>query len=304
MASYFLGFLTLIFMVTALLQQGLCAVLDERFVNKGYLNNVTSRPAEVSDTNTTHIGSAGDFPVCHDLEGPIAPLCLPLNGANVLVDAIYYVTWNADFYPLNATITIEMRYLNSSEGDSAYTSERTDNSYGYLPLGMSKEWLQDKPYNDLTLYIIELDPTSGRRASARQGPTIRLHPKPVEHYRPSPPLPYNRLALFVGLPVSLGAIILVVGGLYFGMRDSRRIKVERLRIAREKAYGIGESKMERLGAMTERDISTDLYSPGEYSGLFYDVLPEMVNSDLLSEFERTAGHVFRRDISKLKSWSG
>lgn len=56
--------------------------------------------------------------------GPFAPFCLPQDGANVVVDATYYITWNADFYPLNASITIEMRYSNSTARDSAFTSEK------------------------------------------------------------------------------------------------------------------------------------------------------------------------------------
>lgn len=119
-------------------------------------------PSQELRNNTDISSFSGDFPICTDLNGPIAPFCLPKDGADVTADATYYVTWNADFYPLNATITIELRYANSSQGDSAFTSEKTDNSYGYISLPMQKEWLQGKPYNALTLYIIELDP---RRAA-------------------------------------------------------------------------------------------------------------------------------------------
>lgn len=169
-------------------------------------NDVSTQRPDTNAVTRNITPTTVDFPICTDLKGPLAPFCLPEDGANVTVDATYYVTWNADFYPLNTTITIEMRYANSTQGDSAYTSERTDNSYGYLPLHMQKEWLQGKHYNVLTLYIIELDPTSGNRASARQGPTVVLHPRPVEHYKPPPQIPFNKKALYVGLPVSLGVV--------------------------------------------------------------------------------------------------
>ena len=194
-----------------------------------------------------YISPSRDFPICTDLDTPLVPFCLPHDGADVFVDATYYVTWNADFYPLNATITIELRYSDSTEGDSAFTSARVDNSYGYVPIHMSGEWLQGKSQNALTLYIIELEPASDRRASAQQGPTITLHTKPMERYRHPPPLPFNKVALYIGLPVSLGVVITVVAGLFFGMRESRRIGIGNIMGSRGKGYGIRKSKFERLG---------------------------------------------------------
>lgn len=251
----------------------------------------------------TNNASPDDFPVCTDIDGPFAPFCLPQDGADVIVDATYYVTWNADFYPLNASITIEMRYSNSTVGDSAFTSEKTDNSYGYLPLHMRKEWLQEKAHNDLTFYLIELNPASGTRASIRKGPRITLHPKPVEHYKPSPPMTFNKRALFIGLPVSLSVIIVVVAGLFFGMRESRRIGLGSVMGSRGKGYGIGKSKSQRL-----RKSRSEFYHSNAASALkkYTDDtdsgLSEVADPDLHSEIERTARFAFRQDSMRLKSW--
>jgi len=258
-----------------------------------------------SATNTTSPPSSGEFPVCRDFGLPFSPFCLPKDGANVTVDSTYYVTWNADYYPINATITIELRYSDTSEGDSAYTSEKTENSYGYIPLKMNKDWLQGKSRNKLTLYIIENDPASDQRASARQGPTIELVPRPVEHYKPPPPTPFNKLGLIIGLPVSLGVVLLVVAGLFFGMRKNRRIGLGNVMGSRNGGYGIRQSKIRRLGGGKRKGAPR----LGELDGFErYTDYPEggsveRVDTDLFNEMERTRGRVFKQEISKLKSWS-
>ncbi|KAE8147432.1 hypothetical protein BDV25DRAFT_33575 [Aspergillus avenaceus] len=233
-----------------------------------------------------------DFPICTDSKGPFAPICLPRDGADIIVEATYYVTWNADFYPLNATITIEMRYTNSSAGESAFTSKSTDNSYGYIPLHIRQDWLQDKPQNELTLYIIELDPASGTRASVRKGPTITLRPKPVEQHKPPPqPMAFNKVALLIGLPISLGIIIVVVAGLFFGMRKSSKIGLGSVMGSRGKGYGIGKSRDQRLERGRDEMVHSDApfalnkYTDSAESGL--------IDSDGHYDPSRTAAFVLK-----------
>lgn len=243
--------------------------------------------------------SVGDFPICTTADAPFLPFCLPQNGTDVMADAAYYVTWNSDYYPLNATITIELRYSNSSLGDSAFTSEKTANSYGYITLYMRKEWLQGKPRNEITLYIIELDPASGRRASARQGPTITLHPKPVEHYKPPPQLPFNKVALCIGLPVSLGVVILVVAGLYFGMRERRKIAVGNVMGSRGRRRGTRKSEGQPcLDAEGTIDIDRldGFRALRKYSDEYSEASTEIYDADQCDK------STFKNEISKLKSW--
>lgn len=255
------------------------------------------------DTASTKTVSAGAFPVCTDFTSTFPPFCLPHDGTDVIVDATYYVTWNADFYPLNATITIELRYSNSSEGDSAFTSERTDNSYGYIPLHMRKEWLQDKPRNTLTLYIIELDSISDRRASARQGPTVMLLPKPVEHYKPPPPLPFNKLALIIGLPVSVGVVILIVCALSIGMWRSRKNGIEHIRAPRNKGYGIGKSKNQRMGGKNAMDEEADALATMKKYSDANEGMSEISEPDLYHELY-IGNYASGTRVGRLKSWSG
>ncbi|RHZ50072.1 DUF4448 domain-containing protein [Aspergillus thermomutatus] len=260
-------------------------------------------PSQESRNTTNTRLFPGDFPICTDFNGPIAPFCLPKDRADVIVDATYYVTWNADFYPLNASITIELRYSNSSQGDSAFTSEKTDNSYGYIPLHMQKEWLQGKSYNALTLYIIELDPTSGSRASAREGPTVILHSRPIEHYKPSPQIPFNRTALYIGLPVSLGVVIAVVAGLAFGMRKSRRLGLRDVVSTRGRGYGIGKSKNQRLGNKRESNGPDSLAALNKYAEDLGEGFSEFEGSEKSHGLERSGSFACRQEVSRLKTWS-
>lgn len=72
---------------------------------------------------TSAPSSVGDFLICTTADAPFLPFCLPQNGTDIMVDADYYVTWNSDYYPLNATITIELRYSNSSLRFGVYLGE-------------------------------------------------------------------------------------------------------------------------------------------------------------------------------------
>ena len=280
---------------------------------KGYVDKpseIVQRTGETDENDTfytlsSQTSSAGAFPVCTERNTAFSPFCLPHDGADVIVDATYYVTWNADLYPLNATITIELRYPNSSEGDSAFTSERTDNSYGYVPLRMQKEWLQGKPHNTLTLYIIELDSTSDRRASAKQGPTVVLLSNSAEHYKPPPPLPFNKLALMIGLPVSVGVVVLLVCAVSFGMWKSRKTGIEHIRASRNKGYGVGKSKNQRMGNRKNAlDIEADALAVMKKYSDADEGMSEVAGPDLYHDVYRPTNYGVGSRVGRLKSWSG
>jgi hypothetical protein len=249
------------------------------------------------------LSSTRDFPVCTETRGRFEPFCLPKDGTNITVDSTYYITWNADFYPINSSIIIELRYANNSAGDSAYTSDETENGYGYVPIKMQEEWLQGKFSNQLTLYIIENNPGSDQRASYREGPTITLLPKPVEHYKPPPPTSFNKLGLLVGLPVSLSVITLVVAGLFFGMRRSRQIGLGNVMGPKRNGYGIQQSKIERLGC---RDRGSMSWGGTDDEYIYADTQHRPVvktDTELYNDMERTRGWAFTHEISNFKSWS-
>ncbi|KAI9038909.1 DUF4448 domain-containing protein [Aspergillus affinis] len=264
--------------------------------------NISTADSHGNLSSHHHESPPGDFPICTDVNGTFVPFCLPMDGADVHVDATYYVTWNADFYPLNATITIELRYSNSTEGDSAFTSEKTDNSYGYIPMHMHGEWLQGKSQNALTFYIIELDLESDRRANAQQGPTIILRHKPVEHWQPSPQLPFNKMALYIGLPVSLAVVVAVVLGLFFGMQNRRKIGIGSIMGSRGAGYAVGKSRNQRMGQNQKESESDGPPLWKQFTDETDSTLPEINQSAVFDDLERTASYAFNRDQSKFKSW--
>ncbi|MCJ1362953.1 hypothetical protein MMC16_002059 [Acarospora aff. strigata] len=160
---------------------------------------------------------------------------------------IHIVTWNADYYPINSTIIIEADYVNASGGGAvAWSSPKTLNNYGFVTMTMDSAWLQGQKRNNLTLYIIQLDPTPNQRASTKSGPTISLINKPVEHYPPPPTKPPSKLGLQIGLPVGLGLFVFVLFGLFLGMRKHRKIGLGSVMGSR-KGYGVGKSRRQRVG---------------------------------------------------------
>lgn len=280
--------------MAALLGHTLGAALDPRGAGT-MLDLAPAVPDTGLKINSNSTQSPGPFPVCTEINGPFAPFCLPHDGQDMVVDATYYVTWNSDYFDLNATATIELRYPNVSQGDSAFTSERTENSYGYIALHMEQRWLQEKPRNPLTFYIIEMDSSSNERASVQQGPTIMLHKRPPEHYKPPPRLPPSKLALCVGIPVSLAVVLGIVGGLYFGMRESRRIGLGNVMGSCGRGYGVAQSKSQRVNGGRGRAAYNDSREIARYS----DDAGEGEDKDV----GRASSGAFTNKLTKLKSWS-
>ncbi|KAI9741334.1 MAG: hypothetical protein M1834_003051 [Cirrosporium novae-zelandiae] len=194
----------------------------------------TTKDAATSTSDTAESATAsrtldGDFPVCHEATGPLRPFCLPTDGRD-------------------------------NGGQSAWTSDRTANSYGYLTVTFEKAWLQDNARNNLTFYIVEYDPSSTTRNSILNGPTVSLTTAPKTHYSPSPPTSVpNKAGLMIGLPVCLGFVLLVVCGLFIGMRKHRRIGLGNV-MGRKRGYGIGKSRKQRVGK--KGPIRLDEYEAG------------------------------------------
>ncbi|OJD12095.1 hypothetical protein AJ78_07255 [Emergomyces pasteurianus Ep9510] len=249
---------------------------------------------------------------CHVERDSKNPFCLPKNGTEVLTGDKYHVTWDSDAFPPNSTITVGLNYVNSSEnaGVSAYTSDRTENSYGFVTIEMDKAWLQDQPRNNLSVYIVEYNPGSNERAKTVPGPVISLVNKPNKHYPPPPPTPPpNKTGLMIGLPVALGVVLLVLLGLYFGMSKNRRIGLGNIMGSRGKGYGGGKSRIERLGGRGRRRGGAAAASVrlGELNdGEQYTDEPRggriKGDTEIFNESERTRGNAFREELSRMKSW--
>ena len=216
------------------------------------------------------------------------------------------MTWNPTNYPINSTITIELNYVNTTTmgGKSAYSSERTENRYGYVTIEMEDDWLQGHSRNNLTLYLIADDPTSDERVVPIKGSMISLVEKPAEHYPPPPPTPVpNKLGLMVGLPVSLGIVCLIAFGLCFGMRKRRQIGLGSIIGSRKKEYGVGKSRGQRMGGSRRENDAIRLGELDDDPARYTDDPNSMRRPDPeLYHEERTRGEAFRPEVGRMKSW--
>ncbi|KAF2651948.1 hypothetical protein K491DRAFT_719361 [Lophiostoma macrostomum CBS 122681] len=189
------------------------------------------------------------FPVCHDTSADSKnPFCLPNNGSTLYTDKTYYATWNADSFPANSTITVKAQFINDSLQE-VWSSAETQNSWGFVTVPTSKDWLQGQTSYNLTFYAIMFEGDDvTKKANPYEGPTIMITNEPAQHYQPPDPTKVpNKEGLMIGLPVSLGFVLLVVVGLYFGMRKHRHIGLGSIMGRRSKGYGTGKSKRQRMG---------------------------------------------------------
>lgn len=207
---------------------------------------------------------------CTHPTGPFAPFCKPNDGEEYWVGETYdgapppinphsdvqahhltltdcTVVWDPSYYTANSTIILQLNYADvlPHEGRQAWQSAETRNGYGFIAVTMEKAWLRDQARNNLTFYIIQMDPTPDARASERRGPTISLTDKPVTHLTPRPQPKTSRLGLLVGLPVALGVMALIVCGLFLGKRKTRQLGVGKV-MGRRRGYGVRQSRCQRM----------------------------------------------------------
>ncbi|ORY18836.1 hypothetical protein BCR34DRAFT_582762 [Clohesyomyces aquaticus] len=192
------------------------------------------------------IPASTEFPQCHSTDAK--PFCLPNNESTLYVDKTYYATWNPDMLPINSTVTVKIQFLNDSLQE-VWSSPETDNSWGFVSVTMKKEWMQGYSAYNLTFYALNFEANDvTKKAIPYKGPTVLLTNAPSYHYSPPPPTKApDRLGLMIGLPVSLGFVIVVVIGLWVGMRKHRTIGLGNIMGKRNKGYGVGKSRRQRLG---------------------------------------------------------
>jgi hypothetical protein len=80
--------------------------------------------------------------MCHDTQANNQnPFCLPNNGSTLYTDKTYYATWNPDTFPPNSTITVKAQFINDTLQE-VWSSAETQNSWGFVTVPTSKDWLQ------------------------------------------------------------------------------------------------------------------------------------------------------------------
>ncbi|KAF2730512.1 hypothetical protein EJ04DRAFT_392476, partial [Polyplosphaeria fusca] len=185
-------------------------------------------------------------PLCHKTDDT-QPFCLPNNESTLYIGNTYYATWNPDYFPLNSTVTVKAQFINDSLQE-VWSSPATDNSWGFVAFTVGNEWTQSYDRFNLTLYALVFeadDPT--KKATPWTGPTFEVTKEPPRHYAPPEPTKApNKEGLYIGIPVSLGFVLIVVVGLWIGMRHRRTIGIGNI-MGRRQGYGAGKSRRQRLG---------------------------------------------------------
>ncbi|KAH0542652.1 hypothetical protein FGG08_002975 [Glutinoglossum americanum] len=216
----------------------------------GVATTIDAAPAVIASASSDSAGpmpTSGSFPICHDSSGPFKPFCQPTNGSDVWVGDTYFVTWDPSFFGPNSTVSIWLNYVDPEGGGrEAWNSGPRANSYGFVSLQMDNSWRKDNSRNNLTFYLVKVG-SNEVQPTVIQGPTISLIKKPAQHYPPPPRTKApSGLSLEIGIPVALVFIFVVVCGLWIGMRKHRTIGLGNINIGRNKGYGVGQSRRQRI----------------------------------------------------------
>lgn len=187
------------------------------------------------------------FPACSKESTDKNPFCLPSDESKLYYGKTYYATWDPSYFPANSTIQVQIQFSNDST-QQVWSSGKTENSCGFIAVDTKKEWMQGYSMYNLTFHMLNYEASAPERlASTRDGPLITLTNEPPNHY-PPPPLNKvpNKEGLLIGLPLTLGFLLICMVGLYFGMRKHRTIGLGNI-MGRRKGYGVGKSRRQRMG---------------------------------------------------------
>ncbi|KAI5304214.1 hypothetical protein KEM56_006732 [Ascosphaera pollenicola] len=166
---------------------------------------------------------------CHlKKDDPGAPFCLPTQNMTWRVGEVYDVTWDVDLLPQNSTVEIHVDFTETPDdgGVTAFTTEKTESSYGFVKIKTDKKWLQGKKGgNDLILTMVANSPKAGKRAKTFPGPQISLKKKPKKKKSPHRSTPPSQHDLLVGLPLTMAVLIAILIVLFYGMKKHREFNM-------------------------------------------------------------------------------
>jgi hypothetical protein len=158
------------------------------------------------------------------------------------------VIWSPNAFPTNTTILVGLQDTNDTE--SPFISDAMPKERGLTLVTIDPAWLDGLDQRNLTMYWVAYQAGSPSSPSNPRhlAYNVTIVPKPVQH------LPanihkgsFNRESLIIALPIVLGFIVLLVLGLFFGMRGQRRIGLGSIMGRGRLGYGTNKSRRERLG---------------------------------------------------------
>jgi hypothetical protein len=193
------------------------------------------------------------------------PICAPHEGQVLTVDSTYWselsvrpassnaltaqVDWNPAAFPAaNTTIRIALQYTNDTSR-VAWISDNQPTYAGTTTVKILAAYLDGWDQRNMSLVWVSYGPGGSSTNDPRHiAYNVTLAVAPPQHLPAPPPTPApDRHSLLIALPVSLGAVLLVVLGLFFGMRSHRRIALGSVMGRGRRGYGVGKSRRERMG---------------------------------------------------------
>ncbi|ODA76150.1 hypothetical protein RJ55_08433 [Drechmeria coniospora] len=197
--------------------------------------HITTSTGEPPNPTATKAGSLeGAFSRCYNLDGPFAPFCRPDINSTLLTGNTYYITWDPDYYnrtglagKTNATtveISVRLDYLNTSSNEMLKldTSDRVPARWGFWPFKLENDHLKGKRVNNVTITLLSSIMGSVEKNKSVALP-VSLTAPGLDHTTPTK-VPSGG-ALVIALPIVLGAIALIVIGLFLWHRKTRRIQL-------------------------------------------------------------------------------
>jgi hypothetical protein len=130
----------------------------------------------------------------------------------------------------------------------AWISDKQPTYLGYTTVTILPAWLEGWDSRNMTLVWVSYAPGASSASDPRHTSyNVTLAVPPVQHLPAPPPTPApDKKSLLIALPLSLGAVLLVVLGLFFGMRSHRRIMLGSVMGRGRRGYGAGKSRRERM----------------------------------------------------------
>ncbi|KAF2141232.1 uncharacterized protein K452DRAFT_359032 [Aplosporella prunicola CBS 121167] len=207
-----------------------------------------------------------DFPACTDLNAH--PFCLPTNGSDLYDEKTYYVTWNPENFPYDASINVFLSWYNNTR-KVVWSFPRVPNLRGGVAFEAKREWLQGQKSRDLTFYAQEYDFKSDKKPPLYTGATVRLVKNPDMIPVESSNSSNTHLALFVGVPVTLTFVALGVFLLSLRRRRGRRVVgIRGMPIRRNNGYNGSRSRRFQRGG-SPRNVSHALREWGFLGDLLH-----------------------------------
>ena len=156
------------------------------------------------------------------------------------------MTWDTRFFPAkNASVLIQANYINMTGGLQAFQSPPTTNAFGFFAWTIDKEWLKGKSSNNITLYMVPLNPLANQPKSFT-GPVVRVTNRPAVYYhQPLGKAPQGQ-DLYIALPVVFGFVVLCLLGGFLWNKHTRKIGLGNI-MGRRGGYGVGKSRTQRMG---------------------------------------------------------